>query len=240
MIAIIRTEDDPKAVMIAEFAADRRAGRGDPQHAAAQPAQARGDGDPHRAGRADRWSGPGWRRSSRTRGRSGRASPRSCARCARPSARMRRAARGGPRSTTRRRWRRSSYEAMIEREPVTVVCSEMGWIRAMKGHLAPDAEHQVQGRRRAAVLPARGDDRPAAAVRLERADVHAGLRRAARRARHGRAGAADDRPAQRGADAGALRARAGRAAAGGLARRGTASSCPRTRRWRRPGPGGRC
>ena len=26
-------------------------------------------------------------------------------------------------------------EAMIEREPVTVVCSRMGWIRAMKGHL---------------------------------------------------------------------------------------------------------
>ena len=33
-----------------------------------------------------------------------------------------------------------SYEAMIEREPVTVVCSEMGWIRAMKGHLDPAAE----------------------------------------------------------------------------------------------------
>ena len=31
-------------------------------------------------------------------------------------------------------------EAMIEREPVTVVLSSMGWIRAMKGHLAPDAE----------------------------------------------------------------------------------------------------
>ena len=26
-------------------------------------------------------------------------------------------------------------EAMIEREPITVVCSEMGWIRAMTGHL---------------------------------------------------------------------------------------------------------
>ncbi len=33
-----------------------------------------------------------------------------------------------------------SYEAMIEREPITVVCSAMGWIRAMKGHLAADAE----------------------------------------------------------------------------------------------------
>ena len=26
-------------------------------------------------------------------------------------------------------------EAMIEKEPVTVICSEMGWIRAMKGHV---------------------------------------------------------------------------------------------------------
>jgi topoisomerase IV subunit A len=31
-------------------------------------------------------------------------------------------------------------EAMVEREPITVVCSEKGWIRAMKGHLGDDAE----------------------------------------------------------------------------------------------------
>ncbi|MBW7922268.1 MAG: DNA topoisomerase IV subunit A [Rubellimicrobium sp.] len=31
-------------------------------------------------------------------------------------------------------------DALIEREPVTVICSEMGWVRAMKGHLAPEAE----------------------------------------------------------------------------------------------------
>ncbi len=31
-------------------------------------------------------------------------------------------------------------EAMIEREPITVVCSAMGWIRAMKGHVALDQE----------------------------------------------------------------------------------------------------
>jgi topoisomerase-4 subunit A len=30
-------------------------------------------------------------------------------------------------------------EAMIEREPITVVCSQMGWIRAMKGHIALDS-----------------------------------------------------------------------------------------------------
>ncbi len=31
-------------------------------------------------------------------------------------------------------------EAMIEREPITVVCSKMGWIRAMSGHVALDRE----------------------------------------------------------------------------------------------------
>lgn len=31
-------------------------------------------------------------------------------------------------------------EAMIEKEPVTIVCSKMGWARAMKGHLALDSE----------------------------------------------------------------------------------------------------
>ena len=31
-------------------------------------------------------------------------------------------------------------EAMIEREPITVVCSEMGWVRALKGHVALDSE----------------------------------------------------------------------------------------------------
>ncbi|RVV97467.1 DNA topoisomerase IV subunit A [Mesobaculum littorinae] len=31
-------------------------------------------------------------------------------------------------------------EAMIDREPITVVCSKMGWIRAMKGHIALDGE----------------------------------------------------------------------------------------------------
>ncbi|MBK5934855.1 DNA topoisomerase IV subunit A [Rhodovulum imhoffii] len=29
-------------------------------------------------------------------------------------------------------------EAMIEREPITVVCSKMGWVRALKGHISPD------------------------------------------------------------------------------------------------------
>ena len=32
------------------------------------------------------------------------------------------------------------YEAMIEREPIAVICSKMGWIRAMKGHVSLDSE----------------------------------------------------------------------------------------------------
>ncbi len=31
-------------------------------------------------------------------------------------------------------------EALIDKEPITVVCSAMGWIRAMKGHIALDTE----------------------------------------------------------------------------------------------------
>jgi topoisomerase-4 subunit A len=33
-----------------------------------------------------------------------------------------------------------SFDALIEKEPVTIICSKMGWIRAMKGHLEKDAE----------------------------------------------------------------------------------------------------
>ncbi len=35
-------------------------------------------------------------------------------------------------------------EAMIEREPITVVCSKMGWIRALKGHAALDGEFKFK------------------------------------------------------------------------------------------------
>ncbi len=33
-----------------------------------------------------------------------------------------------------------SLESMIDREPITVICSENGWVRAMKGHVALDSE----------------------------------------------------------------------------------------------------
>jgi topoisomerase-4 subunit A len=37
-----------------------------------------------------------------------------------------------------------SYEAMIEREPITVICSQMGWIRAMKGHVDLTVEQKFK------------------------------------------------------------------------------------------------
>ncbi len=36
------------------------------------------------------------------------------------------------------------YEAMIEREPITVVCSKMGWIRALKGHVDLGVEQKFK------------------------------------------------------------------------------------------------
>jgi topoisomerase IV subunit A len=36
------------------------------------------------------------------------------------------------------------FEAMIEREPITVICSRMGWIRAMKGHADLAAEQKFK------------------------------------------------------------------------------------------------
>ncbi len=36
------------------------------------------------------------------------------------------------------------FEAMIEREPITVICSQMGWIRAMKGHVDLAAEQKFK------------------------------------------------------------------------------------------------
>ncbi len=35
-------------------------------------------------------------------------------------------------------------EAMIEKEPITVVCSKMGWIRALKGHITPEQQTKLK------------------------------------------------------------------------------------------------
>ena len=119
------------------------------------------------------------------------------------------AARGAPPSTTSPDVEEVSFEAMIEREPITVVCSEMGWIRAMKGHLAADAELKFKdGDGPRFLLHAETTDRLVLFASNGRMYTLA-CANLPGRAGHGRAGAADDRPAERGAGAGALRPQAG-------------------------------
>jgi hypothetical protein len=128
VIRIIRTEDEPKPVMMAAFDPDRGAGRGDPQHAAAQLAQARGDRDPRRARRADQAEKAGHRGAARLRGkavearRRGDRGPRSL--------RAGDAARQAPHqfADAPERGLAEIAEALVEREPITVVVSEKGWI----------------------------------------------------------------------------------------------------------------
>ncbi len=51
-------------------------------------------------------------------------------------------------------------EAFIEREPITVVCSEKGWIRAMKGHVADNSELKYkEGDREKFILHAQTTDK---------------------------------------------------------------------------------
>jgi topoisomerase-4 subunit A len=139
VIEIIRTEDDPKAVMIAEFALS------DVQAEAIlnmrlrnlrklEELEIRGERDALTAERAGlaalladeaaQWAGISDELRV-ARKAFGKDAP------------------GGARRTSfddAPEVQEASPESMIEREPVTVVCSEMGWIRALKGHLDASAE----------------------------------------------------------------------------------------------------
>ena len=51
-------------------------------------------------------------------------------------------------------------EAVIAREPVTIVCSQKGWIRAAKGHLGPDADLRYkEGDEARFIIPAWSTDK---------------------------------------------------------------------------------
>jgi topoisomerase IV subunit A len=51
-------------------------------------------------------------------------------------------------------------EALVEREPITIILSEKGWIRAQKGHLADGAELKFkEGDKLFAILPCQSTDR---------------------------------------------------------------------------------
>ena len=121
-------------------------------------------------------------------------------------------------------------------------CSDKGWIRAAKGHLDDKAggRAQVQGRRRGALCRARPVDRQGPGVRHQRPLLHAGLRQAAERARPWRADPADDRARQRAGHRGARGAAGAAASSSSRPMPAAASSCPRTRSWRRPRTASRC
>ncbi len=88
-------------------------------------------------------------------------------------------------------------EALIEREPVTVLCSAKGWMRAVKGHNVPAAEQKYKEGDGAALCGRCRDHRPADRFRDQRALLHDRRRPAAGRPRPGRAVAADGRSAER-------------------------------------------
>jgi topoisomerase-4 subunit A len=139
MIEIIRFEDDPKAVMIAEFSLT------DVQAEAIlnmrlrnlrklEEMEIRGERDALTVERAglvellDSEAGQ-WRRIADEIRATRKAFGKS--------------ARGGARRTTfddAPEVEEVSLESMIEREPITVVCSEMGWIRALRGRIDPSTE----------------------------------------------------------------------------------------------------
>ena len=85
-------------------------------------------------------------------------------------------------------------EAMIEREPVTVVVSRKGWIRALKGQVADLSVGDLQGRRRPAHFVLRRDDLEDPRAGRRRKGLHPRRRQIAGRARAGRADPAHGRP----------------------------------------------
>ena len=78
-------------------------------------------------------------------------------------------------------------EAMIEREPVTIVVSKKGWIRALKGHVQDLSSAAVQGRRRTRRVLLRADDVENPGARVERQGLYARRLETSRRARTWRA-----------------------------------------------------
>ena len=91
-----------------------------------------------------------------------------------------RSAAAAPRSPTRPKSRSTSTQAMIEKEPITVILSEKGWIRALKGHVDDLVQARVQAGRRAEARRQGADHRQDAAARHQRQGVHAGSRASCR------------------------------------------------------------
>ena len=151
VIRIIREEDEPKEALKARFSLTELQANLHPRHAPAQPAPARGNGAAQGAGRPR----PRRRRSIEALLASEKKQWQMIAVEIRDVKKK-----FGP--ETKLGKRRTTFEAapdvvvadlaeaMIEREPVTVVVSQKGWIRALKGQVADLSARDLQGRRRAA------------------------------------------------------------------------------------------
>ena len=170
--------------------AHRGAGRCHPQHAAAQLAQARGDGDPARGQGLKRRVEEAEGACSSPRTSSGRRSRAKSGRCARPSVPRPRSASAAPPSAQVQDVEQELAEMLVEREPVTIVVSEKGWVRALRGHVtdlsavAFKSDDALQFS-----FPCR-DHVEMRVLRVERKVLHHRCREAAGRARPRRADAA--------------------------------------------------
>ncbi len=154
VIRIIREEDEPKRALMETFKPDRRSGRSHPQHAPAVAAQARGNRAAHRAQEPQRGADAP-QRAARLRTRSSGARSPSRSTTSKKTYGKGRvpAARHGaarPSSPTRRMSTtpKKPTPPSIEREPITVILSEKGWVRADEGpHRRGRRREGLQGRR---------------------------------------------------------------------------------------------
>ena len=223
------------------FKLTRRAGRGHPQYAAALVAQARGDGDQARA-----------RQILSKERKELKALLASKDKQWKTIADEIKALKDQFGQKTALGKRRTSFaeapegvetelaEAMIEKEPVTIVLSEKGWIRAIKGPSDRYRRPRLQGRRPAEARGQGADHRHAAAVRHQWPVLFARRRQAAGGQGPRRAVPPDDRYRGGGRRGRAVRCTSRAASCSSPRPAATASSCRRTRSSPRRARASRC
>ena len=134
----------------------------------------------------------------------------------------------------------TATEAFIPREPITVILSDKGWIRAAKGRVDDPSELKFKEGDKLGFLVAAETTDKASDLRLRRPVLHRRMQQAARRARAWRAAAADGRSRRQGEDHRRLPPQGPAASAFWPPRKAMVSSCPRTRPWPSAGRASRC
>ena len=214
VIRIVRYEEEPKARLIETFDAHRHPGRRHPQHPPAPAGPAGGDGAAPRARRPRRGARRHRRHAGLRQARSGSWWAWACAHVRKilgPDTDARQAP-----LDLRRRARvdaEAAIEAMIAREPITVILSDRGWIRAAKGRVEDPSELKFkEGDKLAFLVPAETTDKLLIFASDGRFFTLA-CDKLPRRARPRRAAAPDDRPRRPGRHRRRLRPQARRASA---------------------------